>query len=337
LRKAAAFLKAIADRLSIPKDHRLLVPGNHDVDWHLSRLSTKIKDPWYQSHRQSKFSELMATTDFLFCARGVPQQVALSTGKVHFFLLDTPFDDVANTTPHHGRLGGDQLGRLRALLTTAPKDSLKIVALHHHITPLGRAGDDPDFSLLADARDLIDILRDNFVNLVIHGHQHRPGFEHLDGRLAPISLLAAGSATAHLAALNPSDTQNAFHVVLFDDIGADSAHGQIHSRVFSHTRGWVKPARDGAGLPPKRPFGRKILQNQLESWADETVARCKDVGTIKLDTFLLEKPGGDSCLAEDLIAIIKRRHSAITGSSHLEFLYNHDQDYWQMQFSEVTP
>src|SRR6185437_8304118 len=35
IERAAEFLTRLAERLSIPEGHRLLVPGNHDIDWHL--------------------------------------------------------------------------------------------------------------------------------------------------------------------------------------------------------------------------------------------------------------------------------------------------------------
>jgi hypothetical protein len=334
--RASDFLERVADALEVPQAHRFLVPGNHDIDWEMTKVAKKAKDPWYDGQRQTKYKAIVpvAARSFRTTAAGTPAAHACLGGRVQFFLLDSPWDDHVYAEPHHGRLGRDQLDSLKSLLSASGHGTLKIVLLHHHVTPQGRAGDEPDFSQLRDARDLIELAKSYQVALVINGHQHRFWFEEIPSHYRQVGVLCAGTATA--AHRVTGDAVTAFHVVHFDDVDPRSAKGEIVSRVMITNRGWSKPHPVYHGVPPRRPFGFSGSRTDLDRMIDEAIEKCLATKILSLDCFLLSRPETKYLSPREFGQAVTDRLAESGRPGSMKIIFD-DNDYeWQLQVVEVA-
>ncbi len=327
---AGKFLEQLAGALEIPGNQRFLVPGNHDVDWKLTDLGSTF-DGWYLMLRQRKFEKIMSTSapSFAFCSAGRPRRLDLP-GGAHLFLLDSPWDDQSTTVPHHGRLGGKQIDELKRLLAEAGPTSTKVVLLHHHVTPHGRAHDDPDFSLLQDAGELNDVLRDAGVQFVIHGHQHRFSFQQVGPAPRALGVLCSGSATLDYEHL-PKQVPNSFHVVTFDDVRGDRTCGEVHTRVFMLADGWIRPHRTQHRLGARVPFGHTPTNEEVEEWSSELLSRCDAAGFVRVDPFLSSQANGRYYNPDEFMRLFRIHLEAVGLNGRYDIHFNYERDCWQVE------
>jgi predicted phosphodiesterase len=330
LELAGRFLEELAATLQVPREYRFLVPGNHDIDWKLTELGASY-DPWYDRLRQRKFEKILSAVapSFTFCSGGEAKRAALP-GNGHLFLLDSPWDDRNTTRPHHGRLGADQITRLKQLLRDAGPDGAKLVLLHHHVTPHGRAKDDPDFSLLLDSGELTEVLMDAGAHFVIHGHQHRFSFQQVGQTPRPLSVLCSGSTASDYVHL-PKQVPNAFHVVTFDDASAGSVCGEIQTRIFMLAQGWVRPNRTQHRLSARAPFGHSATQGDVDHWIGELLAACDRDGFIRIDPFIAAQPQGRYYNPDDFLRLLKLHLDAHGLTLRYEIHFHAERDCWQIE------
>lgn len=334
LEKAGVFLEAIAGRLSIPRNQRFLVPGNHDIDWPLTRLGAE-RDPWYDSLRQLKFEQLIKAhaPSFAFCSGGQPLRAELPH-QTHLFLLDSPWDDKSTNNPHHGRLGQQQLARLRTLLSETPPESTRLVLLHHHVSPQGWSHDSTsDFSQVQDAGELLDLMRSERVSFVVHGHQHRFNFHQIVATPQPVSVLCSGSTTIEYDGL-PTQVPNAFHVVNFDSLAPETICGSIHTRVFSFMDGWIRPNRTQQRLGSRVPFGHSATPADAAQWATDILAACRARKFVRIDPFIRSRPRGQYYDPDDFKRLLAHRIASESLSDKFEIHFNQDHECWQLELVE---
>ncbi|MCB9831003.1 MAG: metallophosphoesterase [Planctomycetes bacterium] len=158
-----------------PPERVLLVPGNHD------------------SYGPAPLAETYALwADYLGGLKaGSPGPRVDRRDGVVFLGLDSALP----TAPFlaTGRLGRAQLEALdRELAALAGDPALRVLYLHHPPDPgaVGRR------KALVDDAELMRLLATRGVDLVLHGHDHRPRRDLLDlgGRRIPVLSLASGSA-----------------------------------------------------------------------------------------------------------------------------------------------
>ncbi len=109
----------------------------------------------------------------------------------------------------YGKIGADQIERTRRLLARIGDDArLKVVLIHHppqnHATRLRRS--------LLDRQRLHTLLAEVPVDLVLHGHMHRPVRAAIPGRDGPIPVLGAASGSALGQRYAPAH----YHMIEFD-------------------------------------------------------------------------------------------------------------------------
>ena len=71
-----------------------------------------------------------------------------------------------------GRLGALSLETLKKVLKEQSEKRIKVVAFHHHILPVPRAG--RERSMIVDSGDVLQTVLDYNVDLVLNGHRHSP-------------------------------------------------------------------------------------------------------------------------------------------------------------------
>jgi 3',5'-cyclic AMP phosphodiesterase CpdA len=332
LRGAIRGLLSIADALKIPPENCFLVPGNHEIDWNLTRL--RGEDEWYFGYRQEKFRRTVEDLGFdaRACSEGTPKRLARLNGLLEFYLLDSVHNDSSEAQPHHGKLDHEQMNRLEQLLKESQPDALRIAVLHHHVTALGRGVEDPDYSLLTDAADLKAVVEKGNIHFIIHGHQHRPAIEVIVVGSRPVTVLASGSATIPTDKL-PVQVRHAFHVVRIDEITSDGPAGMIETRVLKATGGWVPPLEAVDGVPPQYFFGRILSPEKKDELAARAIDSCGQNSFAKLRKILDDDPEGerwnDTDFRHHIEAVLRKRGTI----SAYEFTLNEQTGFYQMSKS----
>ncbi len=156
----------------------LAVPGNHDYCTRFAAKSGSFEKhfaPWLQGRRVGDH----------------PYPFAQRVGAVWLVGVNAA---VGNRVPWNasGRVGADQLARLRQLLADLePGPRLLIV---HYPARLSNGEAEPRAHGLRDVDALIDIARAGGVSLWLHGHRHRPYHAEATPSV-PFPVICAGSAT----------------------------------------------------------------------------------------------------------------------------------------------
>jgi 3',5'-cyclic AMP phosphodiesterase CpdA len=162
---ARAWLAALG-----PPERVTFVPGNHDV--YVRATAHAARQAW---------AAYMENGEFPFVRRfGAVALIGLSTALPTGPLMAS------------GRLGGEQLARLGALLAELAQDgAFRVVLLHH--PPLGKRA---RHKRLVDAAPFLRILAEHGAELVLHGHDHRRAIDWIDGAHCRIPVVGVPSCSA---------------------------------------------------------------------------------------------------------------------------------------------
>lgn len=166
-------------------DHVTVIPGNHDAYVDLPwRQSLALWAPYMRGARLAGLSEGLPThvEDFPFIRRLGPIALIGTSTAVPM----PPFIAA-------GRLGQNQLLRLRDQLKQLGNEGLFRVVLIHH-PPFG--GGAYKRKSLLDAQAFQDVLADAGAELVLHGHTHVSGLGRLAAPNGPIPVIGVPSASA---------------------------------------------------------------------------------------------------------------------------------------------
>lgn len=71
-----------------------------------------------------------------------------------------------------GRFGVSSIQTLKKIIKEHGEGRLKVVAFHHHLLPIPKAG--RERSMISDAGDVLETILDHGINLVLNGHRHTP-------------------------------------------------------------------------------------------------------------------------------------------------------------------
>jgi 3',5'-cyclic AMP phosphodiesterase CpdA len=166
-----ALAHAWLERLGLAADVTL-VPGNHDA--YVRAAASLALRHWSDYMRGDKGES------FPFVRRRGPLAlIGLSTSLPTLPLAAT------------GRLHGDQLARLGALLQHLGREgAFRVVLIHHPPVPGANR-----FRRLSDAAALRAVLRTHGAELILHGHHHEASLAWLPGPRADIPVVGVPSAS----------------------------------------------------------------------------------------------------------------------------------------------
>jgi UDP-2,3-diacylglucosamine pyrophosphatase LpxH len=270
---ASDVLLRIAQALGVSRSRILFVPGNHDVDWSVMTLPGSAATDFRRSQR---FAAL-ANKQWLFGKLAHRSALRLLE-KPYLALWEFPnllvagcnsswHDDPAVST-HHGLISTDDLQALDERLAELdlPPERVKVFLVHHHpVQYSDPIAEEPDFSVMVNAENLLTLLHRRHFDLLIHGHKHAPRFRtHISNAGFPLAILGAGSFSAQLDTRWSGYVNNQFHMVELD--GRDGASGYVFGAVKSWTflcgRGWIESQKNN-GIRHVLPFGTYLLPNEL--------------------------------------------------------------------------
>jgi 3',5'-cyclic AMP phosphodiesterase CpdA len=241
---ARTFLSRLKSAWSLDWSQFVIVPGNHDITW--------LTDDHGGAGRPAVAEAEGAYRRFFAQALRFNAPEELSLGRR--YLLDTfvPVDVVGVNSCRlerdeyrgYGYVGLEQLRRAFDAMGwgkgSEPGPKVRVLVLHHHVVPvvprekLGAT----NYSLTLDAGELLYTALEYGVDLIVHGHQHKPfvaGFSRYvetgdipRGRTVVIhGAGSVGVATPHL----PAGVGNAYSILRFDHKGLNIS---IRERSAEH-------------------------------------------------------------------------------------------------------
>jgi predicted MPP superfamily phosphohydrolase len=183
------YLKALCRALDInPETGLVVVPGNHDY-----RLSGVFRD----KHQPRKFYEKFGA----YCRPLLLPSLRLCLFAMDSNQMERTLDLAAGTVERNDLV---YFGTLAGQVPVGLSDCTKVVLLHHHPMPIAATEDatlfdDPRYTLLKNAGQFMTNMVKAGVSLILHGHQHSPGyskavFPYGRGKEHMITVVAAGSA-----------------------------------------------------------------------------------------------------------------------------------------------
>jgi DNA repair exonuclease SbcCD nuclease subunit len=203
---AAEWIARARAMLEIPREHVLIIPGNHDIGWGDVRSGFRPRAAAEKEYRRFYSSVIgeEANDDLSMLLPAIPSR----TGRRKLLLAglnSCRFE--GRETAGLGYVGRDQFDSLLAAIGEE-QPSIKVAVLHHHLVPifdpplteLFRPREDRRFSLTIDSASLLsDLIAADF-RLVLHGHMHtaqicverRIGLMP-EGRAGAIAVLSCGS------------------------------------------------------------------------------------------------------------------------------------------------
>ncbi len=161
------FARELFDRIGLGSENVTVIPGNHDA---YVAVGPRYFGEIFADYCQSDAGWQDAGKERQWPVVRVRQKVAiigLTTSR------KTPWFTA------YGRLGPDQLARLRAVLTDPSlADKMRLVAIHH--PPTGRVARGRVRGL-RDFQAFADLIADTGAELILHGHEHHDLRARLDG------------------------------------------------------------------------------------------------------------------------------------------------------------
>lgn len=269
---ASTVIQKIMEKLSVPVEHVIFVPGNHDCNWEL----LKSPDPtgFRKSHKYDALKHdkwifeniLSCATDNLcefpfFSVWESPDAVIIG--------YNSSWHDDPDSSPHYGKISIEIIQKLEIKLKSLDlnENKLKIFVTHHH--PLNYKNPvqgKPDFSAMDEAESLIKLLNKFNFDIFLHGHKHSPKLQtNIIGSDFPLAIVCAGSFSHKLEREWSGHVNNQFHIL--DIVGRSAKYKTAYGALISYTylcgHGWMQ-SKECNGIRHKEYFGSYINEFILE-------------------------------------------------------------------------
>jgi len=217
----------LTERLKIPLDNIIILPGNHDVERYPkgsieSPAAITVKNQISYDH-ESKFRGFLndlSGTDY-----GAPLNdihlIELAERDVLICTLNSCSIAATQWTEYGyvGQSGWDVIEKLKDM--GKENKAIKILALHHHLLPIMNVAvpESKGVSLTLDAANILELAQEAGVQLALHGHQHKAKITKYEtitgnneGKPTALHILSNGSASVKQERLLDSD-RNAYCVI----------------------------------------------------------------------------------------------------------------------------
>lgn len=287
-RLASEVLLQIGAALGVPEEKILFVPGNHDKNWNAI--------PPGESDATGVFAKQMYAPlqhDAWIFERAMRR-------SPHYMLSDNclgiwTFDDLIlvgynsshhddrNAKVHHGLITESSLQWLDTQLQAMdlPKQKVKVFLVHHHpIQYSDHIPDVPDFSVMTNAENLLNLLNKFKFDLLLHGHKHMPHFKtQITNSSFPLVILGAGSFSYQLEWAYNQHASNQFHLLEIEgrDEDEECIFGLLRNWSYLSGHGW-KASQKHDGILHQLGFGtytssavlKKTLLPKIQALSQKT-------------------------------------------------------------------
>ncbi len=210
------FLTFLKEKLDLKDSEVYLTYGNHDVDWTICKIESK-SDEHHKAYcvTAANIGGIFAPPgNFKFEGPVIGSGVAYLDG-IDLISLNSGIECYDDQKVRHGSLGDAQFEWLEKNLSSMLReDTVKIVIVHHHLLTLPYPNPVTDLSALKEGPNLLDLLGQNGINIVLHGHRHHP-IVHTASQTnwkKPITFVCAGSFGVDANHRSSGRLPNMFHV-----------------------------------------------------------------------------------------------------------------------------
>ncbi len=308
---ASEFLLEIAEALGVAEERIAFVPGNHDVNW---TSFSQYPDDKTGLGAAQRYVPLTRTSQVLSRCISKSSTSLVDEPYLGFwedehavlFAHNSSWNDNPDTKPHHGSISTKSLEELDRLLSARPpaNGQLRVFLVHHHpVQYSDPAPDSPDFSLMVNSDALLKMLGRHEIDLLVHGHKHKPHFNtYATTPYPPLAILGSGSLSALISTRWSGIVANQFHVIAVDGrTRSGRICGTVESWSYLFSNGWQK-SRIHHGIEHRRPFGKHDTISELRSLVSpiinarrgpkaycswhEIVAECSDLKYLPAETIL---------------------------------------------------
>lgn len=189
-KQAGDFIKEVCAKTELPPERVVMVPGNHDVSWTLSKHRPEQRfDEYlqllYQVYDKTLFYQLYPYIKWDFSIHGErphPSDILSIHSIPELNLIITGFNSCMfeNEEKHYGLIGNKQLNRVSEHLNELDSRIIRIAVLHHHVIPVEnrlqmQEGDvTMDISIVRDFGIVEEYFHRMGFDVVLHGHKHTP-------------------------------------------------------------------------------------------------------------------------------------------------------------------
>nr|WP_239063199.1 metallophosphoesterase [Streptomyces sp. SID13031] len=300
--QALAFIDVLCQQTGLGRDRVVVVPGNHDVSWHKSKIyfeecaeeGVAPKRPY--TKKWSRYQEFVAAL------HGATAFTEEQPYRLHSFedlrVVVAAFNSTIQEShvedDHYGLCGREQLHWFNDRLGEID-DVLRIGVVHHN----PRRGDVADNENLQDADQLTRIVGPR-LDVLLHGHTHAGK----EDRLADNTLVLATGSSAIDSNWRPAEVPNQYQILHFEPdrlsrwarqwdrqaekwiadtrISPDGNHWHV-TRDFQPP-GWQGPPLSEAAVHDRRERDRPEIGLPLDDLVTriEYVTR-RDVGEASID------------------------------------------------------
>jgi len=292
--KASEVLNNFMGILNVAKEKTFFTVGNHDNSW-----DDPDSRPSYSAFTDSNniFKEIDNNSSHSLFK--TPFYTYWENDEIIVFSYNSAHQDHQGTTPHKGCIPQAAIKGLDNLFEEkAASSKYKIFVVHHHLLQYSNPiPDEPDFSIMVNAQNLIDLLTKHNFDLVIHGHKHCPKM-----RLASteyhysLPTISAGSFSKILDTRWNGYVNNQFHVIEIHGKERTSTYGVMKSWALLAGDGWI-PSNSHHGIHhevPFKPFDyletkNKIINAITLTLEHKTTVTWKEVVEIQKDLIYLRR------------------------------------------------
>ena len=196
-----------ANALGIPPKKIVFVPGNHDIDWTAISAYPCDRSGFRRGQRYAPlrnnewiFAQIMNNGSGQLLTP--PHYIVWEFDNIVVVGYNSAWHDEPGDAVHHGLVDQQALLELEKYLNgiDLSPSRLRLFTVHHH--PLLYSDpipNEPDFSAMTNAENLLDLLRAKEFDLLVHGHKHKPCFKtQIIHSGFPLAILCSGSFSAKL-------------------------------------------------------------------------------------------------------------------------------------------
>ena len=272
-------LMSIAEDAHIAQDKIICCLGNHDID----RNITKLGDGIMEKNVPEEVKEIVKEKYNLIAANCATTNLAkLSAPKTNVgpapysgvyeekefivFVLNSGWVCTHNQDYSHGKLTKHQLSWFKNTASRYKDDPrTKFVLLHHHPFRYSYPIPVQDISELEESSEFMDIVVENKIDIIIHGHRHHPIAKtiQLASGTNPVTLICAGSLSVNSAHRNNGEIPNTMHIL---ELNEEDKTTILYNYKYSSSEGWKKlEFCNETPLDYEMKLGKLFREDQIET------------------------------------------------------------------------
>jgi len=231
---ASQFFKEIIENTNLSKNNLVIVPGNHDINWNLSKENRSSRFDNYLKFLKNIYNDdLRKFYPYLNWDFKIDSERPLAEDLISIFhfedsnLLIIGFNSCIyeDENHHFGIIGLKQLERVENYIKKIDKKMLKVAVLHHHVFPMEYKLEQNNGDILNDDSIVRDfsLVEEYFlrmgIDIVLHGHKHSPAIRETilhteESNNRNLIICGSGSAGATKELL-PKHIDNHFQIIRF--------------------------------------------------------------------------------------------------------------------------